>query len=57
MGNVVETPVDVSFEKPLRSRPVALHSAERRVAATMRAEPVAMVREVRLKVRLQNGAT
>jgi hypothetical protein len=26
------------------------------VAATMRAEPVAMVREVRLKVRLQNGA-
>jgi hypothetical protein len=40
MRNVVETPFDVSFNKPLHSRPAALHSAERGVATTIRTEPV-----------------
>jgi hypothetical protein len=40
MRNVVETPFDVSFNKPLHSRPAALYSAERGVATTIRTEPV-----------------
>src|SRR5215472_9494498 len=36
MGNVVETPFDVPFDKPLRSRPVALHTTERSVTTMIR---------------------
>ena len=56
MRNVVETPFDVSLNKPLHSRPAALHAAERGVATTIGTEPVGAHRKLWFEVRVQNGA-
>src|SRR5262249_31079600 len=55
VADVVEAPLDVTFDEPLRTRPEAEEVAECRVTPPPRPEAVGPVAELRLVIRVQDG--